>query len=210
MRHCATPVLSLGMLAALLGTGPAWGQTDDARRLNQRLRETLGAAGVADDAVRPAESVSGEAHPLRDIAGRMHETAGRLAVPDSGTETQAAQVKIIEALDAQIKRARQQCRQAQKRNDRQATKPRQPVSQPGAQGDGPGEPNTGPARESVERNGRTNGQPADLPAVRELAKRLWGELPDREREQLLQTPIEKLLPKYETMIEQYFRRLAEY
>jgi len=209
MRHCAANRLFLGMLAVLLGTGPAWGQADDTRLLNQRLRETLGAAGVADDAVRPAESVPGDEHPLVDIAGRMHETAGRLAVPDSGAETQAAQEKILEALDAQIERARQQCRQAQKRNGRQTTAPRQPVSQPGAQGDGPGQSGTRPARASVERNGRTNGQPADLPAVRELAKRLWGELPDRQREQLLQTPIEKLLPKYETMIEQYFRRLAE-
>jgi hypothetical protein len=40
-------------------------------------------------------------------------------------------------------------------------------------------------------------------------KRLWGGLPERARQQMLQTPVEEFPPKYEEQIEQYFRRLAE-
>ncbi len=39
--------------------------------------------------------------------------------------------------------------------------------------------------------------------------RLWGQLPPRARQQILQPPVEEFPPKYETQIEDYFRRLAE-
>ena len=39
---------------------------------------------------------------------------------------------------------------------------------------------------------------------------LWGELPETEREQMLELPVEELfLPKYQELIEEYFKRLAE-
>ena len=44
---------------------------------------------------------------------------------------------------------------------------------------------------------------------RMLMSRLWGELPSHARQQLLQTPVEEFPPKYESQIEEYFRRLAE-
>ena len=40
-------------------------------------------------------------------------------------------------------------------------------------------------------------------------KQLWGELPQRDREQMLQLPVEEFLPEYELLIEDYFRRLSE-
>jgi len=44
---------------------------------------------------------------------------------------------------------------------------------------------------------------------RELMRRLWGHLPEKVREQMLNAPVEQFLPKYEKLIENYFRRLSE-
>ena len=45
--------------------------------------------------------------------------------------------------------------------------------------------------------------------MRTVLKQLWGELPQRQREQMLEPPVEEFLPKYEQQIEEYFRRLSE-
>ena len=42
-----------------------------------------------------------------------------------------------------------------------------------------------------------------------MMKDVWGQLPERAREQMLQSPPEKFLPKYELLIEKYYQRLAE-
>jgi len=38
---------------------------------------------------------------------------------------------------------------------------------------------------------------------------VWGQLPAKAREQMMQSPPEKFLPKYELLTEKYFKRLAE-
>ena len=40
-------------------------------------------------------------------------------------------------------------------------------------------------------------------------KDVWGQLPAREREQMLQSPPEQFLPKYELLLEKYYKRLAD-
>ena len=50
---------------------------------------------------------------------------------------------------------------------------------------------------------------ASLAATGELVKDLWGHLPERQRQQILQPLSEDFLPKYATEIEEYFRALAD-
>ena len=45
--------------------------------------------------------------------------------------------------------------------------------------------------------------------LRAAIRRLWGQLPEHARGQMLQSPVEEFPPKYEVMIEEYFRRLSE-
>ena len=45
--------------------------------------------------------------------------------------------------------------------------------------------------------------------MRAVIKRLWGELPERDRGKMLLSPGEEFPPKYELLIEEYFRRLSE-
>ena len=85
-----------------------------------------------------------------------------------------------------------------------------PVGQPKSQPKGGSKPRKGPAATSNQRpqaNGRT--REVDMDQMRAVIKKLWGELPQHQREQMLQLPIEEFLPKYQLMIEEYFRRLAE-
>jgi len=42
-----------------------------------------------------------------------------------------------------------------------------------------------------------------------LMRQVWRHLPQRDREQMLQSSVDVFLPKYSAMIEEYFRRLAE-
>jgi len=48
--------------------------------------------------------------------------------------------------------------------------------------------------------------PAEL---RELARKVWGHLPPKLREELLQAGGEEFLPEYAAEIREYYRRLAK-
>jgi hypothetical protein len=44
--------------------------------------------------------------------------------------------------------------------------------------------------------------------MQDLLKNVWGELPPRLRQQMLQSSMEQFLPKYELLIEEYFKTLV--
>ena len=44
--------------------------------------------------------------------------------------------------------------------------------------------------------------------MRSLMNNLWGELPAGAREQMQQTPMEDFIPKYQDLIEDYYRDLS--
>ena len=84
----------------------------------------------------------------------------------------------------------------------------------GGQGNQPPKPGSAgagrtAARDSTDRLDRSSAKPVDKGDVNEMAKALWGHLPERTREQMLQTFSDEFLPKYELEIEQYYRRLSE-
>ena len=65
------------------------------------------------------------------------------------------------------------------------------------------------AADAVETATRHGDLAASLAATGELVKDLWGHLPERQRQQILQPLSEDFLPKYATEIEEYFRALAD-
>ena len=65
------------------------------------------------------------------------------------------------------------------------------------------------ARDSTDRLDSSSAKPVDKGEVNEMVKALWGHLPERSREQMLQSFSDEFLPKYELEIEQYYRRLSE-
>jgi len=170
--------------------------------------EDLPGAGQRNDADVTIE----HDNPLVEISRRMREAQRLIGRNDSGSTTQALQEQVLADLDELIKQARKACKKCSPGDKPpQGVSARKPIgqSQPKQPGDGQ-KPSDKPATNSSARP-KANGQAAkvDVEAVREVIKKLWGELPQNEREQMLQLPIEEFLPKYELLIEEYFRRLSE-
>ena len=80
-------------------------------------------------------------------------------------------------------------------------------------------PETQPGEQAGEQAGQgSGGESSEPPSDRTGDKdatgggaldRAWGHLPERVRQQLQSAAIERFLPKYEDLIEQFYQRLAE-
>jgi len=170
--------------------------------LDEQLDRELGAAAVPEDDV----------DPLLAVARRMRVVGKQIAQARCGPETQQAQQAILADLDELIRQARRRggscsgsC--APKPG---GTKPREgapPAGKPGAGQPKPG--GSGQATPGTAQAGRPGAARPDMDQMRVMLKQLWGELPERQREQMLQLPVEEFLPEYEGMIEDYFERLSQ-
>ena len=81
-------------------------------------------------------------------------------------------------------------------------------SQPQSQGGD--QPSRQPAAESQLRTAYDGPPTGAMPseALGALIKQLWGELPPQARQTMRNAPVEDVLPKYQELIEEYFRRLS--
>jgi hypothetical protein len=163
--------------------------------LQERLERELGDAATAEDA-----------HPLLRIARRMDSAGRMLGGHDAGSGTQKLQAEIVADLDRLIEQAKKACRSGQGGGQQTGGRP------------GGGPPRGAPAGNRSNDNRpqanspRTTSHPprkTDPAQVLELMKQVWGGLPPRLREQVMQLPAEEFMPKYESLIEDYFRGLAE-
>jgi hypothetical protein len=149
--------------------------------LPARLRRELGDA---------AEKESD--NPLLEVARKMRDAERGLDRNDAGPATQKVQKQVVDDLEKLIDQARKaakQCAGGQSRSQPVAS--RQPVGQPPA-GGGPqgGRPSDRPAAQSTQRPRAAGDRPrqVDIEQVQAIIKELWGELPEREREQMLESP----------------------
>ena len=167
-----------------------------------KLSRELGAAAIQE----------GE-NPLLEIARQMRDVEGLIGQAQSGAKTQQMQADIVAELAKLIKQCRSgagQCKPSQGKPP--GTAPRQQVSQPQSKpGSTPGKVQTPKAaKDSNVKDGKPQDRRAEVGEVMALLKQqLWGELPERMREQMLQFAPDEFLPKYELLIEDYFKRLAE-
>lgn len=179
---------------------------DEPGNLDQDLLESLG-----EDIGR--SSAADDPHaPLERIGMRMRSVQRLLAERDATGRATSVQDQIVadlEALIEQMKRQEKRSQQGGKPSPGSRRSDARPQGgQPGkASAEGPQ-----PAADSTDelREGSSEGASTDRRSVQqELLKNLWGHLPERAREQMLQSSDDEFLPKYELDIEQYFRRLAE-
>jgi hypothetical protein len=83
----------------------------------------------------------------------------------------------------------------------------QPKTKPGQEA---GKPGTGPAKAAAGQGPEGAARRPTAAEVRLALEHYWGTLPVRQREQMSQFPsAEEFLPKYEWLLEEYFKRLAE-
>ncbi len=175
--------------------------------LDRELIEQLG-QGAGEDVGTESES-----DPLSQIGERMRQAKRLIERADVGEPTREIQDQIVSDLETLIREARRrQNSSSSSSGSQQKTAERKQVKQPQqsqAQGSGSGDPNSQPAQDSTDRVEQDSVRDVDMQDMRELMRQVWGHLPQRDREQMLQSSVDVFLPKYSAMIEEYFRRLAE-
>ena len=215
-----TIIACLALIAGTLCFNPAALQADDTRSLDEQLLDEFDSDPIEDPAdpstedaangSKPEATESDAENPLLDVARRMREVEDRIGRADVGPQTRDLQKSIVADLDRMLQQARKACKQGKPgKNQPQGTTNRKPIGSPGVKPAGGNKPNDKPAVESSQRpkgNGET--RHADAEEMGDVLKKLWGELPKRQREQMSQWQLEEFLPKYELLIEEYFRRLS--
>ncbi|MFP6751418.1 MAG: hypothetical protein VB855_07065 [Pirellulaceae bacterium] len=138
----------------------------------------------------------GESDPLLPIELQMRQLHRRLLDGDTGRETQLLQIRLVEDLEGLLDSARS------RQQERAGL-----VS--GNSGQGSNHAGMGTSQGGNETTG--DGQQVLDPPPDHLSpaiQRIWGSLPPEVRSELRGTRIERFLPKYESMLEQFYRRLS--
>lgn len=150
--------------------------------------------------------------PMRLVrAGRgMVEAETLLGKQSTVSQAGQTQKQVVAQLDALIAELSKQCNG---NCNSSANKPPSPSqrsqAKPGKSGSKPGR-GAAPARDSnADLTGTANKAASDKAELDSLVKHLWGHLPERQREQMMQSFSDEFLPKYEAEIEQYYQRLSE-
>ncbi len=132
--------------------------------------------------------------PLYELAGRMNHVARKIEGGETGEPTQEKQKEIVSIIDELIRRAKEQ--EGNSDQDRGGGPPRgndQPSSPANRSQAPPGSTRIGDLRAKPKR------KPGDQ----------WGEMRDKEREEVLQALKEKFPDRYRELLEQYHKALAE-
>jgi len=152
---------------------------------------------------------------LARIRGDMQQAKSLLGATNSGGATDtlqqagAVQEQVVDQLDTLIAQLSKQCQGGQCKPSDTPPKPSQrSQAKPGKSGSATGRGQTA-ARDSTDRLDRATAQKVEKGDIDATVKDLWGHLPERSREQMLQSFSDEFLPKYELEIEQYYRRLSE-
>ncbi|NOZ41415.1 MAG: hypothetical protein GXP24_14495 [Planctomycetes bacterium] len=127
---------------------------------------------------------------------------------DSGTASsaQAEALTGLDAMIAELTKRQSQCKGGQCKGG-QCNKPGS--CKPGEKPASSGKAGKSPAKSATSSTNSGADLSTDLAVAGELVKDLWGKLPERQREQILQPLREEFLPKYASEIEAYFRSLAD-
>ncbi len=145
---------------------------------------------------------------LADVTRHMQEAHNLLEQPSGPIKASTAQEQALTGLDtviAQLTEKKKKCQGGGqgKPSDSKKSKPPKPSQQGEAKKPGGQAATSAPSSTS----GKANQQLTA--ATTQLIKDLWGHLPERQQEQILQPLGEEFLPQYAEEIAAYFRALAE-
>jgi hypothetical protein len=150
--------------------------------------------------------------PLVRLTRRVRDAEKRLRRTDSGEQTQELQRGIVEDLEnliAQIEKQKAQQSNSQSKSPPGGAKPgpKKPgPPKPGSQlGD---KPSSNPTDSSDQLTAKKTEKP-ETGKLKEMLEKVWGRLPERERQDVMQSSFEDFPAKYQYSIEQYFRVLLE-
>jgi len=154
--------------------------------------------------------------PLIRISEQMRKAESRISSDDTSEKTQQIQKDILQELAVIIEQMKQQQKQQQQQqaaNQKKQQQQKKPGEKPQnggkPQGSSSDEPSSKPARDSTEDVRKPEDIEAENRELEAMLKEVWGHLPDRVRQQMMNATVEQLLPKYQKLIEEYYKRLAE-
>ncbi|MEM6331687.1 MAG: hypothetical protein AAF790_15760, partial [Planctomycetota bacterium] len=167
-----------------------------------------------------------EPSPLAKVLASMAAARGKIR---TGAGAREPQQQVITQLDEMIRQAEKQCKQCNnpssssrggkkpqqskrsqpKPGEQQANQPKPGQPKPGQAKPGQPKPGQQAGQQSQVRLGKAQGRVGEGRPASELMKEVWGRLPERLREQMLESSSGEFLPQYREEIERYFRRLAE-
>ncbi len=190
---------TIGLAQQERAEDPAIRREQDDELARRLLREATG--GVQEGVMEQTMRLMDEAHT-------------RLAVRfDPGAETQTLQQQVLDQLDAAIAQAA--AGRSQRRSSRQeqvaADKRLLPKPQ-NSKADAKESADDSPSTETTTSDGpsETSGvTQSGLQIPLRETRRGWGHLPSRDREELIQGIDSEFLDKYRTLIERYYRALAD-
>jgi hypothetical protein len=165
------------------------------------LKDLPGGAKPAPAGNSDVTSAVSSDNPLAALAERMRAVEARIANKDTSRETQKLQKQILAELAALMEQAKKQGG-SKKPGNGSGKGSDQP-------GEGSGNPTAGPVRDSTNRIEQGTKEATETADVKDLLRRMWGHLPDKVRDQMQASLSEQFLPKYERLIEEYYKRLAE-
>jgi hypothetical protein len=167
--------------------------------LDERLKLELGAAAEKEND-----------NPLLNIANNMFQVRLRMKQSNVGPATLGMQKQIVADLDQLIEQVRKSAGQCQSSSANSQGQPKQNPSDSSAKsGAKPGQKTGGkPAAAGAKNSSDGQTRKPDVEEIRTMMNNLWGELPPSVQEQMLQAPIEDFVPKYQNLIEDYFRDLS--
>jgi len=168
--------------------------------------------GLGKRLIRKAVNDSDE-DVMAEVMRLMTESSRRLDIElDPGEETQAVQAEIMKQLDEAIQSAASRMRRTSQSRPQQQGDARKRPTQPKdaknakSKSDKPGA-EVGEPSDEDSRTGRPAGSTEDLELLD--TRRGWGNLPEREREEVRQGADEEYLDRFRVWIEQYYRALQE-
>lgn len=209
--------LSTELLQGLEAAEPSNADREDRaieRRLESEKQGPADLPGPTRESLPEGEDIgTGADNPLVRIERRMREVEQLLKQREFADPTTQAQRQIVSDLEALIEQLK--CQQCQGSSSNSVTKQASSQRSGSKSGAGSGDPRAvsqeGAARESSRRqqSQRTTEVERNRVDLDRFERELWGDLPDRARQQMLNTSADQFLPEYREAIEQYFRRLVE-
>jgi hypothetical protein len=145
-----------------------------------------------------------EEHPLQKLGREMLEVKQRIEAQDTAAGTQQMQKEIADELAKLIEQAKTKPQGNKSQNGNQSKSGT--GTQSGAES---GSPQSKPGQESTQRLEQGDETQTQMNEVKEALRRIWGHLPEKEREEMISALGEQFLPKYERLIEAFYKRLAE-
>lgn len=186
--------------------GANWGP--DQKLLDEMIENNL--QGRESGPNLGGEDIGQPRNPLARVERNMGHARQLISRLDKSGETGRVQQQIVDDLEALINQMEKQCSGGQGNNSSQArqqslrSKPTQQAGKPSARPQA-----SSAAQQSTPRLTPADAEDAQGRPTEDLLKQAWGHLPERLREQMLQSSSSEFLPEYREEIERYFQRLAE-